>query len=91
MVPRPSGWSRLPGAVIEARARFRGRSLLDLKPCLTSQYGRQILPCKGLRVDGDAASATGPCSLLSPIMGWARVNDWMAEIYPKVGGPPTAS
>ena len=60
-----------------ARARLRGQ-VLDLS-LLTSQYGRQILPCKAC-VSTAMPLCHWPCSCYpNHALG---VNDWMAEIYP---------
>jgi multimeric flavodoxin WrbA len=54
--------------------------VLDLS-LLTSQYGRQILPCKAC-VSTAMPLCHWPCSCY-PNHGLGQVNDWMAEIYPK--------
>ena len=53
--------------------------LLDLS-LLTSQYGRQILPCKAC-VSTAMPLCHWPCSCY-PNHSLGQVNDWMAEIYP---------
>ena len=53
--------------------------LLDLS-LLTSQYGRQILPCKAC-VSTAMPLCHWPCSCY-PNHALGQVNDWMAEIYP---------
>ena len=53
--------------------------LLDLS-LLTSQYGRQILPCKAC-VSTAMPLCNWPCSCY-PNHAMGQVNDWMAEIYP---------
>src|SRR5882724_1415970 len=54
--------------------------VLDLS-LLTSQYGRQILPCKAC-VSTAMPLCHWPCSCY-PNHALGQVNDWMAEIYPK--------
>jgi multimeric flavodoxin WrbA len=54
--------------------------LLDLS-LLTSQYGRQILPCKAC-VSTAMPLCHWPCSCY-PNHALGQVNDWMAEIYPR--------
>jgi multimeric flavodoxin WrbA len=53
--------------------------VLDLS-LLTSQYGRQILPCKAC-VSTAMPLCHWPCSCY-PNHALGQVNDWMAEIYP---------
>lgn len=53
--------------------------MLDLS-LLTSQYGRQILPCKSC-VSTAMPLCHWPCSCY-PNHALGQVNDWMAEIYP---------
>jgi multimeric flavodoxin WrbA len=53
--------------------------LLDLS-LLTSQYGRQIHPCKAC-VSTAMPLCNWPCSCY-PNHALGQVNDWMAEIYP---------
>ena len=53
--------------------------VLDLS-LLTSQYGRQILPCKAC-VSTAMPLCHWPCSCY-PNHSLGQVNDWMAEIYP---------
>ena len=53
--------------------------LLDLS-LLTSEYGRQILPCKAC-VSTAMPLCHWPCSCY-PNHAMGQVNDWMAEIYP---------
>ncbi len=53
--------------------------MLDLS-LLTSQYGRQILPCKAC-VSTSMPLCHWPCSCY-PNHSLGQVNDWMAEIYP---------
>jgi hypothetical protein len=65
--------------VIE-RERGFDSELLDLS-LLTSQYGRQILPCKAC-VSTAQPLCHWPCSCY-PNHALGQVNDWMAEIYPK--------
>jgi multimeric flavodoxin WrbA len=65
--------------VIE-RERGFDTELLDLS-LLTSQYGRQILPCKSC-VSTAMPLCHWPCSCY-PNHALGQVNDWMAEIYPK--------
>ncbi|MFO1091294.1 MAG: flavodoxin family protein [Hyphomicrobiales bacterium] len=52
---------------------------LDLS-LLTSQYGRQILPCKAC-VSTAQPLCHWPCSCY-PNFAMGQVNDWMSEIYP---------
>jgi multimeric flavodoxin WrbA len=72
--------------LVEIAQRVIGRErgfeveLLDLS-LLTSQYGRQILPCKAC-VSTAMPLCHWPCSCY-PNHGLGQVNDWMAEIYPK--------
>jgi multimeric flavodoxin WrbA len=54
--------------------------LLDLS-LLTSQYGRNIFPCKAC-VSTAQPLCHWPCSCY-PNHSLGQVNDWMAEIYPK--------
>jgi multimeric flavodoxin WrbA len=54
--------------------------LLDLSH-LTSEYGRQILPCKGC-VSTAMPLCHWPCSCY-PNYGMGQVNDWMNELYPR--------
>jgi multimeric flavodoxin WrbA len=54
--------------------------LLDLS-LLTSQYGRQILPCKAC-VSTAMPLCHWPCSCY-PNHAMGQVNDWMSEIYPR--------
>ena len=63
-----------------ARERGFETELLDLS-LLTSQYGRQILPCKAC-VSTAQPLCHWPCSCY-PNHALGQVNDWMAEIYPK--------
>jgi multimeric flavodoxin WrbA len=65
--------------VIERERGFE-TELLDLS-LLTSQYGRQILPCKSC-VSTAMPLCHWPCSCY-PNHALGQVNDWMAEIYPK--------
>ena len=65
--------------VIERERGFE-TELLDLS-LLTSQYGRQILPCKAC-VSTAQPLCHWPCSCY-PNHALGQVNDWMAEIYPK--------
>ena len=65
--------------VIERERGFEVE-LLDLS-LLTSQYGRQILPCKAC-VSTAMPLCHWPCSCY-PNHALGQVNDWMAEIYPK--------
>jgi multimeric flavodoxin WrbA len=62
------------------RERGFETELLDLS-LLTSQYGRQILPCKAC-VSTAQPLYHWPCSCY-PNHALGQVNDWMAEIYPK--------
>jgi multimeric flavodoxin WrbA len=62
------------------RERGFETELLDLS-LLTSQYGRQILPCKAC-VSTAQPLCHWPCSCY-PNHALGQVNDWMAEIYPK--------
>jgi multimeric flavodoxin WrbA len=62
------------------RERGFETELLDLS-LLTSQYGRQILPCKSC-VSTAMPLCHWPCSCY-PNHALGQVNDWMAEIYPK--------
>jgi multimeric flavodoxin WrbA len=64
--------------VIERERGFE-TELLDLS-LLTSQYGRQILPCKSC-VSTAMPLCHWPCSCY-PNHALGQVNDWMAEIYP---------
>jgi multimeric flavodoxin WrbA len=61
------------------RERGFGVEVLDLS-LLTSQYGRQILPCKAC-VSTAMPLCHWPCSCY-PNHAMGQVNDWMAEIYP---------
>ncbi|MEQ1730458.1 MAG: NAD(P)H-dependent oxidoreductase, partial [Vicinamibacterales bacterium] len=67
-----------------ARAALEGTSIecdvLDLSH-LTSEYGRQILPCKAC-VSTAMPLCNWPCSCY-PNHAMGQVNDWMAEIYPR--------
>lgn len=54
--------------------------LLDLS-YLTSQYGRQILPCKAC-VSTAMPLCNWPCSCY-PNHAMGQVNDWMNELYPR--------
>jgi len=54
--------------------------LLDLSH-LTSEYGRQILPCKAC-VSTAMPLCNWPCSCY-PNHAMGQVNDWMHEIYPR--------
>ena len=54
--------------------------LLDLS-LLTSQYGRQILPCKAC-VSTAMPLCNWPCSCY-PNHAMGQVSDWMSEIYPR--------
>lgn len=54
--------------------------LLDLS-MLTTQYGRQILPCKAC-VSTAMPLCHWPCSCY-PNHAMGQVNDWMNEIYPR--------
>ena len=54
--------------------------LLDLS-LLTSQYGRQILPCKAC-VSTAMPLCHWPCSCY-PNHAIGQVNDWMNELYPR--------
>jgi len=54
--------------------------LLDLS-MLTSQYGRQILPCKAC-VSTAMPLCHWPCSCY-PNHALGQVNDWMNELYPR--------
>ena len=54
--------------------------LLDLSH-LTSEYGRQILPCKAC-VSTAMPLCHWPCSCY-PNHAMAQVNDWMNELYPR--------
>jgi len=65
--------------VIERERGFE-TELLDLS-LLTSQYGRQILPCKAC-VSTAMPLCHWPCSCY-PNHSLGQVNDWMAEIYAK--------
>jgi multimeric flavodoxin WrbA len=65
--------------VIERERGFE-TELLDLS-LLTSQYGRQILPCKAC-VSTAQPLCHWPCSCY-PNHALGQVNDWMNEIYPK--------
>jgi multimeric flavodoxin WrbA len=73
---------RLVEIAQRAIERERGfeTELLDLS-LLTSQYGRQILPCKAC-VSTAQPLCHWPCSCY-PNHALGQVNDWMAEIYPK--------
>jgi multimeric flavodoxin WrbA len=73
---------RLVEIAQRAIERERGfeTELLDLS-LLTSQYGRQILPCKSC-VSTAMPLCHWPCSCY-PNHSLGQVNDWMAEIYPK--------
>ncbi len=62
------------------RERGFETELLDLS-LLTSQYGRQILPCKAC-VSTAQPLCHWPCSCY-PNHALGQVSDWMAEIYPK--------
>jgi multimeric flavodoxin WrbA len=64
--------------VIERERGFEVE-VLDLS-LLTSQYGRQILPCKAC-VSTAMPLCHWPCSCY-PNHALGQVNDWMAEIYP---------
>ncbi len=64
--------------VIERERGFEVQ-VLDLS-LLTSQYGRQILPCKAC-VSTAQPLCHWPCSCY-PNHALGQVNDWMAEIYP---------
>ncbi len=61
------------------RERGFEMEILDLSR-LTSEYGRQILPCKSC-VSTAMPLCHWPCSCY-PNHSLAQVNDWMAEIYP---------
>ncbi len=65
------------------RERGFETELLDLS-LLTSQYGRQILPCKAC-VSTAQPLCHWPCSCY-PNHALGQVNDWMNEIYPSTGG-----
>jgi multimeric flavodoxin WrbA len=65
--------------VVEARDGFEA-DLLDLSH-LTSEYGRQILPCKAC-VSTAMPLCHWPCSCY-PNHALGQVNDWMNEIYPR--------
>ncbi|HEV8345313.1 MAG TPA: flavodoxin family protein [Vicinamibacterales bacterium] len=54
--------------------------LLDLSR-LTSEYGRQILPCKAC-VSTAMPLCHWPCSCY-PNHAMGQVNDWMSELYPR--------
>jgi multimeric flavodoxin WrbA len=54
--------------------------LLDLS-LLTSEYGRQILPCKGC-VSTAMPLCHWPCSCY-PNHALGQVNDWMHDLYPR--------
>ncbi|HEV7463076.1 MAG TPA: flavodoxin family protein [Methyloceanibacter sp.] len=73
---------RLVEIAQRAIERERGfeTELLDLS-LLTSQYGRQILPCKSC-VSTAMPLCHWPCSCY-PNHSLGQVNDWMNEIYPK--------
>ena len=73
---------RLVEIAQRAIERERGfeTELLDLS-LLTSQYGRQILPCKAC-VSTAQPLCHWPCSCY-PNHALGQVNDWMAAIYPK--------
>lgn len=62
-----------------ARERGFEVEVLDLS-LLTSQYGRQILPCKSC-VSTAQPLCHWPCSC-HPNHALGQVNDWMNEIYP---------
>ncbi len=64
--------------VVERERGFEAE-VLDLSR-LTSEYGRQILPCKSC-VSTAMPLCHWPCSCY-PNHSLAQVNDWMAEIYP---------
>ena len=64
---------------IERHARFEC-DFLDLS-VLTSEYGRQILPCKAC-VSTAMPLCHWPCSCY-PNYAMGQVNDWMNEIYPR--------
>jgi multimeric flavodoxin WrbA len=64
---------------IEAEKGFE-TDLLDLSR-LTSEYGRQIHPCKAC-VSTAMPLCHWPCSCY-PNHALGQVNDWMAEIYPR--------
>lgn len=66
-------------AVIEATGGFEC-DLLDLSH-LTSEYGRQILPCKAC-VSTAMPLCHWPCSCY-PNHAMGQVNDWMNELYPR--------
>ncbi|MDI1261806.1 MAG: flavodoxin family protein [bacterium] len=61
------------------RERGFDAEVLDLSR-LTSEYGRQILPCKSC-VATAMPLCHWPCSCY-PNHAMGQVNDWMAEIYP---------
>lgn len=62
------------------RTRRLEVELLDLSR-LTSEYGRQIHPCKAC-VSTSMPLCHWPCSCY-PNYAMGQTNDWMAEIYPK--------
>ena len=64
--------------LIERERGFEAE-VLDLS-LLTSQYGRQILPCKAC-VSTAMPLCHWPCSCY-PNHALGQVNDWMADIYP---------
>jgi multimeric flavodoxin WrbA len=65
--------------VVEKTAGFEC-DVLDLSH-LTSEYGRQILPCKAC-VSTAMPLCHWPCSCY-PNHAMGQVNDWMNEIYPR--------
>jgi multimeric flavodoxin WrbA len=65
--------------VVEGAGGFEC-DLLDLSH-LTSEYGRQILPCKGC-VSTAMPLCHWPCSCY-PNHAMGQVNDWMNELYPR--------
>ena len=73
---------RLTQLAVDVVKKERGfeTELLDLS-LLTSQYGRNIYPCKAC-VSTAQPLCHWPCSCY-PNHALGQVNDWMAEIYPK--------
>ena len=66
-------------AIVEGADGFEC-DVLDLSH-LTSEYGRQILPCKAC-VSTAMPLCNWPCSCY-PNHAMGQVNDWMNEIYPR--------
>lgn len=70
---------QLARQIVEASEGFEC-DVLDLSH-LTSQYGRQILPCKAC-VSTAMPLCNWPCSCY-PNHAMGQVNDWMSELYPR--------